>query len=287
MSLLSFVALIVLFVGIIIVFGCAIWWLFIETEGIYLGKRVVIWLYDIYATRYDRIKGNDDVDEHIILAAPMMAKLRPHENPLILDVASGTGRMPLALCQHARFDGYIIGLDLSRQMLAQASQKISANHFDDYVAWVWANGEQLPFEDNTFDVVTCMEALEFMPHPPRAVAELCRVLRPNGILLTTLRWNAKWIPTIWDEATLRTWLQDNHIESIDVHPWQMDYKLVWGRKHGTSDFVGARPLDEILRCPKCQKITLIDHTDHWHCASCNTTIAVSDDNVIELASKQM
>jgi hypothetical protein len=56
------------------------------------------------------------------------------------------------------------------------------------------------------------------------------VLQEGGILLTTLRWNAKWIPYIWDENTLRAWLEESSFEKIEVHPWQLDYKLVWAKK---------------------------------------------------------
>ena len=42
--------------GFSLILGVLVWWLFIETEGVYLGRGVVIWLYDVYASRYDGIK---------------------------------------------------------------------------------------------------------------------------------------------------------------------------------------------------------------------------------------
>jgi SAM-dependent methyltransferase len=224
--------IIAIVLGIVLMVGIAfaIWWLFIETEGVYLGQRVVTRLYDLYATRYDNIKQNEDTDEHIFLSAPLMMRLRPEEQPLILDIACGTGRMSMAMCRHPRFEGFIVGVELSKLMLAQAVQKIEEEHFQSFADFARADAQKLPFGDVCFDVVTCMEALEFFPSPREALLEMSRVLQAGGILLTTLRWNAQWIPYIWDENTLRTWLEESGFEEIEVHPWQLDYKLVWAKK---------------------------------------------------------
>ncbi len=48
-----------LIIAALIFGGLFVWWLLITTEGVYLGRRVVIWLYDVYARRYDRIKQYD------------------------------------------------------------------------------------------------------------------------------------------------------------------------------------------------------------------------------------
>jgi ubiquinone/menaquinone biosynthesis C-methylase UbiE len=230
-------ALVVL--GMMIVLGALIWWLVFETEGVYLGKRAVIWLYDVYATRYDRIVQHDDFEEHMTLAQPLLNRCRPHTNPRLLDVATGTGRIPLALCQHARFDGHITALDRSRGMLAQAERKISDEHFAAFVTFIWSDGQHLPFSDNSFDVVTCMEALEFMPQPEQALGELARVLRPGGLLLTTQRINQPFMPDrIWSQAQMQAHLETVGLVQVSFEAWQYDYTQVWARKAGSSRFIG-------------------------------------------------
>ena len=194
-------------------------------------------------------------EEHVYLAHPVIRRLKPRTDPLVLDVATGTGRLPLALCHHARFDGYVIGVDASRKMLDVAAHKIATEHFDDYVALVWHDAVALPFEDNAFDVVTSLEALEFMPDPAAVLREICRVLRPGGLLLTTQRINARWfVNRLWDEPTLRRLLTENQIEQIEFQAWQHDYNLVWGVKSGQSDYVGARPVDEVLNPTALKRI---------------------------------
>jgi ubiquinone/menaquinone biosynthesis C-methylase UbiE len=207
------------------------WWLLIRTEGVYLGKRVVIWLYDFYATRYDAIVQLDDVDEHLYLAQPLMTRIQPLQSPLVLDVATGTGRLPLALCQHAAFAGHVIGSELSAGMLRQAVAKIEREHFHEFVSFSRADAHSLPFPDRTFDVVTCLEALEFMAHPEQALQEMYRVLKPDGLILTTQRINEPFMPgKLWDTDEMTRRLTDAGFAQIEFEEWQLDYTQVWCRK---------------------------------------------------------
>lgn len=231
--------------GGLLILAVLIWWFLIRTEGVYLGRKVVVWLYDIYATRYDGIVQHDDVDEHLHLAIPLMTRLAPETEPLILDVATGTGRIPLALCQHARFEGHVIGLDASKGMLKQAKHKIAENHFEDYTTFIWGDGTDLPFEDDSIDVVTCMEALEFMPDPEAGLCELVRVLRPGGLLLTTRRVREFMPGKLWSREKMKALLSDAGMTTIEFDLWQYDYEKVWATKSGESEFIGTMPLKEI------------------------------------------
>lgn len=205
-----------------------LWWLLIRTEGVYLGRRVVIALYDLYAKRYDAIVQQNDVDEHLYLAVPLIQRLDDAVQPLILDVGTGTGRLPLALCQHARFEGRIIALDASRGMLQQAVEKIERNHFGSYVHFLQGNGLQLPFPDGTFTVVTCLEALEFMPEPKIGLHELVRVLADGGLLLTTRRIREPLMPfRLWSRETMHDLLNEMGMDQVEFEIWQYDYEKVW------------------------------------------------------------
>jgi ubiquinone/menaquinone biosynthesis C-methylase UbiE len=272
---------VIVLVAMILLLILLLWWLLLRTEGVYLGKRVVIWLYDVYASRYDSIVQLDMIEEHLQLAAPIMQRLESDTHPLVLDVATGTGRVPLALCHHARFEGHIAAVDLSRKMLQQATNKIQAEHFEDYVTLIWADGMLLPFDDNSFDVVTCMAALEFMPQPDYGLHELVRVLRPGGILLTTRRINEKLMPgKLWTETQMRQLLSETGINNIGFEDWLVDYAKVWGQKIGSSEFIGASPLDGMLRCSCCAGYMVHEH-DVWRCEQCHTGAPVLD-GIIEL-----
>lgn len=256
------------------------WWLLIESEGVYLGRRVVIWLYDLYAGRYDDIKHFSKEYDHMLLAQPIMEAIVPVKNPLMLDVATGTARMPLAMLRYRSFQGRVIGVDLSRRMLANAAAKLNR---DKRVTLIHSPAETLPFPDNTFDVITCLEALEFMTDSQTVLREIVRVLRPGGLLLTTNRIRTRAMPgkTRSDDA-MHTLLESLGMDRVVIEYWQVDYNRVWAYKSGSSMPTLSRPLAEILRCPRCRQSLMVETTDDWRCPHCAYTTKTGEDGVISL-----
>ena len=257
------------------------WWLLIESEGVYLGRRVVIWLYDLYANRYDDIKHFRQEYDHMFLAQPIMELIAPHKAPLVLDVATGTGRLPVAILLHAHFQGRIVGLDMSRSMLRNAAYKLGSPN--SRAPLLHAPAEALPFPNDTFDVVTCLEALEFMESDERVLREMVRVLRPGGLLLVTNRINTRLMPGKTRPAEqMQALIESMGVENVVIDYWQVDYDRVFGHKAGDSARTGARPLAEVLLCPRCKQALLIEHEAIWTCPSCGLRAPVGSDGVIEL-----
>ena len=229
------------------------YWQLIIAEGAYLGARVVAWTYDLVASRYDAIKQFNPKNESWFVAAPLLDELRGVERPLVLDVATGTGRLPLALLRE-RFRGRIVGVDLSRGMLRHAWRNLAA--YRDQVSLLWDDASRLPFSDGTFDAVTCLESLEFMPHPREVLAEMVRVLAPGGVLFVTNRvgYEARLLPgrAIPREEFKRA-LAALPLSDWRVLRWQVNYDQALGRKDGERA-AGARhgmELADLLRCPAC------------------------------------
>jgi ubiquinone/menaquinone biosynthesis C-methylase UbiE len=208
------------------------YWQLIVAEGTYLGPRVVAWTYDWVARYYEAIKQFDPGDESLFVARPVMRELQHVEHPVVLDVATGTGRLPLALLRN-RFQGQIVGLDLSRGMLRQARARLQP--YGDRVSLVWQDASRLPFGDGTFDAVTCLESLEFMPRPVEALAEMVRVLAPGGLLFVTNRVGrearllpGRAIPRQRFEQVLAMF----SLRDVEVRRWQVSYDLAIAHKEG-------------------------------------------------------
>jgi ubiquinone/menaquinone biosynthesis C-methylase UbiE len=94
----------------------------------------------------------------------------------LLDVGCGTGH------QLARWtaSGYeVAGVDGSAEMLSHARE----NNPDAELQQ--ADAQQLPFADASFDRVTSIEVLRYLPDPRRSIEEMARVLRPGGVCLAT------------------------------------------------------------------------------------------------------
>ena len=211
--------------------GWLLHWLLIRTEGVFLGRRVVVWLYDLAATRYDAIKRYDPDTESAFVAWPLSRRLKPWPAPLVLDVATGTGRLPFFLLAEPLFAGRVVGLDASAGMLAQAAAKLAGH--GDRAAFVHALAGDLPFPDNTFAAVTCLEALEFLPDDAAALREMARVLGPDGVLLTTRRQGPEsgyFLGRARSRDDLEALLAALGLSDIRSQPWQVEYELVWATK---------------------------------------------------------
>jgi ubiquinone/menaquinone biosynthesis C-methylase UbiE len=274
-------AVIPILVGLVLL-GLLLYWQLIVAEGTYLGPRIVALMYDWSARAYERIKRFIPSEEQWHLGLPLARSLELIHAPLVLDVATGTGRLPRALLRQPPFEGRVIGLDLSRGMLREAVRRTA--QFADRLTFIWQDADQLPFRDDTFDGVTCIEALEFTPDPQHALEELVRVLRPGGVLLVTNRIgpDAPLLPgRAFPPDTFEEMLEDLPLEQIKTKRWQIDYSLVWGVKRGAPQGGGIQPLERILRCPAC-KSELHREAYAFRCNSCDRTYPVAEDGVIEM-----
>ncbi|MDH5519229.1 MAG: methyltransferase domain-containing protein [Acidimicrobiia bacterium] len=92
----------------------------------------------------------------------------------LLDVACGTGIVARTAVERIGNDGSVIGVDLNEAMLTVA-QRVAPD-----LDWREGDVADLPFDDDTFDAVTCQMAMMFFPDRDRALAEMIRVTRPGG-----------------------------------------------------------------------------------------------------------
>jgi ubiquinone/menaquinone biosynthesis C-methylase UbiE len=91
-----------------------------------------------------------------------------------LDAGCGDGRYLAALA--AELPARRAGVDISDRILETARRRVDADFRQ-------GNLEAIPFADGEFDLVLCSQAIEHVLHADAAVAELARVLRPNGTLI--------------------------------------------------------------------------------------------------------
>ncbi len=272
-----------------------LYWQLVWAEGSYLGQRPVAWLYNLVAHRYNAIKQYTDEDDARFLGEPLALSLQGTPDPIVLDVATGTSRLPLALCKQPLFRGHIVALDNARRMLHTATEYV--RDYRERITWVWQDAVPLPFDDNTFDLVTCLEAFEFMPDTRAALRECLRVLKPDGLLLVTNRvGSGRWL------LFGKTYSRDGFVSlvksfgQIDVttQVWQYDYDLVWSIKPAdtkTLEVLQSTPQRSgvggnlrgltSLRCPKC-RAPLDRSGEALTCRSCGRRYPIGADGVIEL-----
>jgi SAM-dependent methyltransferase len=110
-------------------------------------------------------------------ARALVALAAPTSGERVLDAACGTGVVARYAAPRA---GHVVGADVNAGMLAVA-ERIAPQ-----LEWVQADLAALPFEDGSFDLVLCQQALQFVPDHAAALAELQRVLAPGGRILVSV-----------------------------------------------------------------------------------------------------
>jgi ubiquinone/menaquinone biosynthesis C-methylase UbiE len=222
-------ALVVVALGVAALAALA-YWAYVITEGAYFGSRLVTLLYDRDADRYDEIKGYLPEEEHLHLVAPLRRRLGD-PRARVLDVATGTARLPLALLADVGYTGEVVGLDLSPGMLRRAWMKVGG--WSPRVHLVCAAAAPLPFADGAFDAVLSLEALEFTRRPGATLREMARVLRPGGVFAVTNRvgWEALLMPgRAFRRPSFEADLRGLGLTDVETTRWQTYYDLVWARK---------------------------------------------------------
>ena len=99
-----------------------------------------------------------------------------------LELACGSGQLSLSLSKYTK---NWIGTDFSEQMILEARKHGEYEN----LAFEIADATSLNFVDGEFDCVVIANALHIMPNPDKAMIEIYRVLKPNGILFApTFLW---------------------------------------------------------------------------------------------------
>ena len=139
-----------------------------------------------------------------------------------LDCGAGTGALSCALARVAGVPLQLDALDLSERMLDQAAERFrdtglrAALHRGDV--------QEMPFPDETFDIVMAAHTLEHLSDPGRALAEMVRVVRPGGLVVVCLTRRTvfgfyvhlRWRTHMVSDSDAAAWLRSAGLQN--VHP---------------------------------------------------------------------
>lgn len=141
-----------------------------------LNEHQVNDLFSRVAPNYDLLNNVISLGTQKLWRKTLFKQLQvdPHANAL--DVCCGTGDLAIELAKRIP-SGRVTGLDFNKKMLELAFEKTKTigNLF-----LIQGDAMQLPFDDNSFDIVTIGFGLRNVPDADRVLSEIYRVLKPGG-----------------------------------------------------------------------------------------------------------
>lgn len=99
----------------------------------------------------------------------------------VLDIGPGNGTYTIAAAQRVGPDGKVHAVDIEPRMIERVEQNAAAAGIENIDARV-ADVYDMPFDDDSFDVIYMIAVIGEIPQPDRALAECYRVLKPDGTL---------------------------------------------------------------------------------------------------------
>jgi demethylmenaquinone methyltransferase / 2-methoxy-6-polyprenyl-1,4-benzoquinol methylase len=130
--------------------------------------------------RYDRLAEVLSLGQNGRWRRAMLDRVAPNRAERVLDVASGTAGVAIALAQ--RTPAGVVGVDLTEAMLVQGRINVATRGLSDRIALVVGQAESLPFVDRSYDALTFTYLLRYVDDPAATLRELGRVVKPGGVM---------------------------------------------------------------------------------------------------------
>ncbi|HBX87252.1 MAG TPA: bifunctional demethylmenaquinone methyltransferase/2-methoxy-6-polyprenyl-1,4-benzoquinol methylase UbiE [Marinilabiliaceae bacterium] len=145
-------------------------------------KEQVRTMFNRIAPRYDLLNRVLSFGIDRIWRRRLVRLVRKKAAATVLDVATGTGDLALALAATLRKPLTVYGLDISSGMLELARKKVDKKGLQDLIVLKEGDSEDLPFDDNYFDAVTVAFGVRNFGDLAKGLAEMRRVLKPGASL---------------------------------------------------------------------------------------------------------
>ena len=179
----------------------------------------------------------------------------------VLDVASGRGAVLFPAAESVGSSGRVTGIDLSEEMVREIGREIVSSKLHN-VEVQQMDAENLQFSDASFDFLLCGFAIFFFPQLDRALAEIRRVLKPNGRFATTT----------WDRAGDEQWKWfDDLIETyVPTEPLpdpadesQEPANPVFGTPEGLRDILASAGFSDVRITSETSDFVYADEAEWW------------------------
>ncbi len=146
-------------------------------------QKMVAGVFHSVAQKYDVMNDLMSFGIHRLWKRYAIEMAQVRNGQKILDLAGGTGDIAALFAPRVGKEGEIICADINSSMLNVGRDKLTDSGIIGNIDYVQANAECLPFADNYFDTITIGFGLRNVTDKDKALASMCRVLKPGGRLL--------------------------------------------------------------------------------------------------------
>jgi len=143
-------------------------------------KEKVREMFDSIAPTYDRLNHVLSLNVDKLWRRHALQEIVDGTPQRILDVACGTGDSTISIAKAAAEGSTVVGADISEGMMALVKGKAEKAGVRERISLQVADGEALPYEEGTFDRVTCAFGIRNFEHKEKGLEEFLRVLKPGG-----------------------------------------------------------------------------------------------------------
>ena len=108
--------------------------------------------------------------------------VRGRPNALVIDVGTGTAKIPVLMLERRR-DLDILAVDLAREMLRIAQQRVADAGLADHCKLATMDAKALRVSNAKYDLVVCNSTAHHIPEPSMLFREIARIVKPDGAIL--------------------------------------------------------------------------------------------------------
>lgn len=141
-------------------------------------KEQVEQMFDNISGKYDLLNRILSMGIDVRWRKKVVKSVKKANPKTVLDIATGTGDLAIQIAKSTQ--AQITGFDLSAGMLEVGRKKVTKEKLDDRIEMIQGDAENMPFEDNSFDVITVAFGVRNFENLKKGLDEIYRVLKPGG-----------------------------------------------------------------------------------------------------------
>lgn len=132
------------------------------------------------ASKYDVMNDVMSMGVHRLWKRTMIELTGARKGQTALDLAGGTGEIAMKVAKRVGDEGHVVLSDINSSMLEEGRKRVINSGFGGMISFKLINAEEIPFPDNTFDLVTISFGLRNVTDKLKALKEMRRVTKPGG-----------------------------------------------------------------------------------------------------------